>query len=114
MPDPYVEYELGPGGLTRVRQSREGDACTPGGLSDVGVFCLSTDGLAEAWQKYLAVADLGATTGEVNFLPFLPYLSQVEGWSVDVVPVADATEARGVNTVEDLEFARQNHLGSPT
>ncbi|MBO3747533.1 NTP transferase domain-containing protein [Streptosporangiaceae bacterium NEAU-GS5] len=106
MRDPYVEYEMAGHRLLRVRQSREGDACRPGGLSDVGMFCLSTDGLAAAWAGYLGAADLGAATGEVNFLPFLPHLSQVEGWPVTVIPVADPDEARGINTEADLEFAR--------
>ncbi|WP_228645004.1 NTP transferase domain-containing protein [Microtetraspora sp. AC03309] len=114
MPDPYVEYELtgadpdtASPGLVRVRMSREGDGCRPGGLSDVGVFCLGTDGLPEAWAGYLAGAVPGAATGEVNFLPFLPYLSQVRGWPVTVVPVTDPGEARGINTGDDLDFARR-------
>lgn len=110
MPDPYVEYELTAAGLVRVRMSREGDRCRPGGLSDVGVFCLSTDGLRPAWASYLATAGRGAATGEVNFLPFLPYLSQALGWPVTVVPVTDPDEARGINTRDDLEYARQAYL----
>ncbi|GAA3171219.1 hypothetical protein GCM10010486_43130 [Nonomuraea roseoviolacea subsp. carminata] len=107
LPDPYVEYEVVSGGLRRVRMSREGDACRPGGLSDVGVFCLSTAGLREAWERYLATAARGSVTGEVNFLPFLPHLSLVHGWEVRTVPVTDPGEARGVNTPDDLEFARR-------
>ncbi|WP_256862571.1 NTP transferase domain-containing protein [Microbispora sp. GKU 823] len=111
MPDPYVEYELdGDGTLVRVRQSREGDECRPGGLSDVGVFCLSTEGLREEWTRYLDEAALGARTGEVNFLPFLPCLSRERNWPVTVVPVTDPDEARGVNTADDLEYARRAHL----
>ncbi|GGK87210.1 hypothetical protein Ppa06_52570 [Planomonospora parontospora subsp. parontospora] len=113
MPDPYVEYELAGSALVRVRQSREGDECRPGGLSDVGVFCLSTDGLAAAWEDYLARAVPGAATGEVNFLPFLPHLSRSCGRRVTVVPVTDPDEARGVNTEDDLAFARRAFLRSP-
>ncbi|GAA0553957.1 NTP transferase domain-containing protein [Actinomadura livida] len=109
MPDPYVEYELSGGRLLRVRQSREGDACRPGGLSDVGVFCLGTAGLAAAWRDYLAAASRGAMTGEVNFLPFLAYLSLVRGRDVTAVHVDDPDEARGINTAADLEFARRRH-----
>ncbi|MGW4411326.1 NTP transferase domain-containing protein [Nonomuraea sp. NPDC004702] len=107
MEDPYVEYELAGGELVRVRQSREGEACRPGGLSDIGVFCLATAGLREAWERYAAGAARGAATGEVNFLPFLAHLSRTEGWPVTVVPVTDPAEARGVNTADDLEFARR-------
>ncbi|MDA0637476.1 NTP transferase domain-containing protein [Nonomuraea sp. MCN248] len=113
MADPYVEYELDGPRLVRVRMSREGDECRPGGLSDVGVFCLGTDGLARAWAGYLADAAPGAATGEINFLPFLPYLSQVHGRTVTVVPVADPDEARGVNTADDLDFARRAYQRCP-
>ncbi|MEV4222316.1 NTP transferase domain-containing protein [Nonomuraea sp. NPDC049725] len=109
MADPYVEYEFGPAGLTRVLMSREGDRCRPGGLSDIGVFCLATAGLEEAWARYAAGAGRGAATGEVNFLPFLPHLAQDLDWPVRVVPVADPDEARGINTPADLEFARRAH-----
>jgi bifunctional UDP-N-acetylglucosamine pyrophosphorylase/glucosamine-1-phosphate N-acetyltransferase len=107
MAEPYVEYEPVGGGLVRVRQSREGEECRPGGLSDIGVFCLAVEGLREAWGRYAVSAARGEATGEVNFLPFLPYLSQVEGWPVTVVPVTDPDEARGINTADDLEFARR-------
>ncbi|MFG1948125.1 NTP transferase domain-containing protein [Nonomuraea sp. NPDC048826] len=107
MPEPYVEYELDGPALVRVRMSREGDECRPGGLSDVGVFCLGADGLPDAWAGYLIDAPPGAATGEVNFLPFLPYLSRVRGLPVTVVPVADPVEARGINTADDLDFARR-------
>jgi bifunctional N-acetylglucosamine-1-phosphate-uridyltransferase/glucosamine-1-phosphate-acetyltransferase GlmU-like protein len=113
-PDPYVEYEVDAARLVRVRASREGDECRPGGLSDVGVFCLSTGGLLSAWAGYRADAVPGAATGEVNFLPFLPHLSQRHGWPVTVVPVADPVEARGINTSGDLEFARQAYRRCPT
>ncbi|MEV0753109.1 NTP transferase domain-containing protein [Streptosporangium sp. NPDC050280] len=110
MADPYVEYEVAGSALVRVRQSREGDECRPGGLSDVGVFCLGTDGLREEWTRYLRDAAPGAVTGEVNFLPFLPYLSQVADRPLTVVPVDDPGEARGINTQADLDFARRVYL----
>ncbi|QFG26959.1 NTP transferase domain-containing protein [Actinomadura sp. WMMB 499] len=109
MPDPYVEYELDGRRLLRVRQSREGEECRPGGLGDVGAFCLGTDGLHAAWARYLAGAERGAVTGEVNFLPFLTHLSRADGRDVSVVRVADPAEARGVNTRDDLEFVRRRH-----
>ena len=106
--DPYVQYLFQDSKLTRVLQTREGDRTQPGGLSDVGTFLLSTDGLLEAWQTYLEASIPGAATAEINFLPFLPFLS-ARGWNVTTVEIADADEARGVNTPEDLAFwqARQ-------
>lgn len=107
MPDPYVEYVVRDGRVERVLMSREGDRCAPGGRSDVGVFCLSTAGLAGAWDAYAATAPRGAVTGELNFLPFLAHLGRA-GWATTTVEVADPDEARGINTAADLEFARRN------
>jgi bifunctional UDP-N-acetylglucosamine pyrophosphorylase/glucosamine-1-phosphate N-acetyltransferase len=64
---------------------------------------LRTRGLAESWESYLAQAGRGGATGEINFLPFLPFLSD-QGWAMTPLEVADATEARGINTKEDLVF----------
>ena len=104
-PQPYVEYLFNEGHLAQVLQSREGDATSPNGFSDVGTFLLNTEGLKTAWQAFLASAPRGAGTGEINFLPFLPFLSR-EGWAITSLEVADATEARGINTPEDLAFFR--------
>jgi bifunctional N-acetylglucosamine-1-phosphate-uridyltransferase/glucosamine-1-phosphate-acetyltransferase GlmU-like protein len=106
MAQPYVEYVFAAAQLAAVRQSREGDATTPNGFSDVGTFLLGTEGLAEAWGDFLAGAPAGARTGEINFLPFLPFLSS-RGWRVTPLEVADATEARGINTPDDLAFFRK-------
>lgn len=100
---PYVEYVFDGARLARVLQTREGDATTPNGYSDVGTFLLSTGGLKTQWDAYLAKAPRGAATSEINFLPFLPFLS-AQGWAVTPVEVADATEARGINTKDDLAF----------
>jgi bifunctional UDP-N-acetylglucosamine pyrophosphorylase / glucosamine-1-phosphate N-acetyltransferase len=84
LPQPYVEYRFnGAGLLERILETREGDKCAPNGLSDVGVFVLTVDGLAEAWRAYLAGARLGAQTGEID----------------------SPVEARGINTREDLAHA---------
>lgn len=111
MDAPYVDYVFDGDRLTRVLQSREGDSCHPGGLSDVGTFMLSTDGLKEAWESYGTNAPRGETTAEINFLPFLPYLS-TQGWRMLRLDVEDATEARGVNTPQDLAFFQSLYGGS--
>lgn len=103
MEQPYVEYRFEGTRLAKVLQSREGDRTTPGGFSDVGTFLLGTAGLTEAWERYLATGPRGSATGEINFLPFLPFLS-IQGWTITPLDVADATEARGINTPEDLAF----------
>ena len=104
---PYVQYDFNErGDVTGVRQTREGDLTDSAGWSDVGLFCLSTEGLEPLWREYLATAARGSATGEINFLPFLPFLSG-RGWTTATWDVTDPDEARGVNTPSDLEFARE-------
>jgi len=106
---PYVEYVFDAGGhLREVRQSREGDKCAANGFSDVGMFLLTGGAaLLREWEHYRAAAREGAATGELNFLPFLAYLSVEAGWPVNRYEVSDPAEARGVNTPEDLAWARK-------
>ena len=106
LPEPYVEYVFADEGpLISVKQSREGDLCTPNGYADVGTFVLSVADLQNAWTRFLAAKSFGALTGELNFLPFLPFLSSL-GWNVKRLIVADPREARGINTPEDLAYFR--------
>jgi bifunctional UDP-N-acetylglucosamine pyrophosphorylase/glucosamine-1-phosphate N-acetyltransferase len=112
MARPYVEYIFDGPRLIKVLQSREGDATSQDGFSDVGTFLLTTGGLKAAWEDYLATTPRGAGTGEINFLPFLPFLS-ARGWTVTPVEVTDDTEARGVNTKEDLIFFQNLYKQAP-
>ena len=104
---PYVQYVFRDGLLHTIRQVREGAVVDPRGLSDVGVFLLETDGLQDAWRDYGSIAAAGEATGELNFLPFLVYLSQTCRWRFGTVPVTDASEARGINTRADLQFFQE-------
>ena len=112
MSAPYVEYVFDGPSLTRVLQTREGDKTTPNGFSDVGTFLLGTDGLRPAWEDYSRGAPRGRGTGEINFLPFLPYLS-TQGWTITPLEVADPTEARGINTKDDLAFFQSLYNKAP-
>lgn len=112
MATPYVEYVFDGPRLAKVLQTREGDRTTPNGFSDVGTFLLGTEGLKQAWDAYLAQASPGAATAEINFLPFLPFLSE-QGWRITPVEVADETEARGINTKEDLAFFQSLYKRQP-
>ena len=112
MATPYVEYIFEDQRLTKVLQTREGDATTANGFSDVGTFLLTTDGLKTAWDGYLKTAPTGRGTGEINFLPFLPFLS-AQGWAITPLEVADATEARGINTKDDLAFFQSLYNKAP-
>jgi bifunctional N-acetylglucosamine-1-phosphate-uridyltransferase/glucosamine-1-phosphate-acetyltransferase GlmU-like protein len=104
---PYVQYDVRGDVLEGVRQAREGDTMDPTGLSDVGVFMLSVQDLVPCWTRFAGQSALGTVTGEVNFLPFLPFLCREYGWRLRTVDVTDPIEARGVNTPEDLQFARE-------
>ena len=112
MAAPYVEYVFEGPRLTQVLQTREGDITTPNGFSDVGTFLLGTADLKSAWDDFLAAASRGSGTGEINFLPFLPYIS-ARGWTVTPLEVADAAEARGINTKDDLAFFQSLYNGAP-
>ncbi len=104
LPAPYVEYVFDSDGrLTAVRQSREGDECRAGGWNDIGTFVLSAAGLKKAWECYLSTHAKGRETGEINFLPFLSFLSESR-WRVRRLIVDDVREARGINTAADLRF----------
>ena len=108
LPKPYVEYVFDSDDrLTAVRQSREGDVCAANGWGDVGTFLLSTRGLEKAWQEYLASRPTGALTGELNFLPFMVYLSQAKHWPLQRVVIDNIDEARGINTPEDLMYFQE-------
>jgi bifunctional UDP-N-acetylglucosamine pyrophosphorylase/glucosamine-1-phosphate N-acetyltransferase len=112
MTAPYVEYVFEGGALSGVLQTREGDNTTVNGFSDVGTFLLRTEGLRTAWEEYLVNAPRGSATDEINFLPFLAFLS-AQGWSVTPLVVDDATEARGINTPDDLAFFRSLYKNAP-
>lgn len=109
---PYVEYVFDDARLARVLQTREGDKTTPNGFSDVGTFLLGTNGLRPSWEDYSRGAPRGRGTGEINFLPFLPYLS-AQGWTITPLEVADPTEARGINTKDDLAFFQSLYNKTP-
>ena len=114
MSEPYVEYKFDEQSrLTAIRQSREGDVCQPGGWSDLGMFLLSgKDALVNAWKSYLESHQVGSCTGEMNFLPFLVYLSTQANWPVLRYEGADPAEALGINTPAELEQARKMFRGA--
>lgn len=109
-PRPYVDYLFNSDGkLETVLQSREGDICREMGQSDVGLFCLSIGEqrteLMRAWTQYLdSKKDFGAHTKEINFLPFLAFLSTQMNWQTNTFEVFDAREARGINNQDDLIY----------
>lgn len=111
MSNPYVEYIFNPEAkLIKICQSREGDSCSSEGLADIGTFVLSVPNLLTKWQDYLKNSIYGSATGEINFLPFITFLV-AEGWQLNITNVIDATEARGINTPDDLVFFKKLYDG---
>jgi bifunctional UDP-N-acetylglucosamine pyrophosphorylase/glucosamine-1-phosphate N-acetyltransferase len=104
--DAYVDYVIERGRIVRVLQTSEGDTCRTHGMADAGVFVLSTANLAEKWRLYSGT-EKGRRTGELNFLPFLAYLSNTCLWNTQYFEIGDARECRGINTPEDLAFFRK-------
>lgn len=105
--NPYVEYIFKNDILVNINQQREGDLTTPGGYSDMGVFGLSVKNLKSCWDEYNENQISGKLTGEINFLPFLSFLSSEKKWNVKKIFIEDVDESRGVNTQEDLEYFKK-------
>lgn len=102
--NPYVQYIFSDSHIETIRQTREGDYVDENGFSDVGTFLMSTKNLKESWERYLTVASVGEDTKEINFLPFLKFLSAIPDLRFKTEVLNDPNEARGVNTPEDLDF----------
>ena len=98
---PYVHLDRDGGRITRVRHRREGDPMPDVGETDAGLFDMSLRAYLEDLPVYAAAPEIGARTGERNFVPFVSWMS-ARG-SVATVACSEAEEADGVNTPEELE-----------
>jgi bifunctional UDP-N-acetylglucosamine pyrophosphorylase/glucosamine-1-phosphate N-acetyltransferase len=99
--DPYIHFVRDEAGrIVRVLQRREGDLMPPRGESDAGLFSLSREAYLEQLPVFASEAVAGPSTGERNFLPFIPWIAQ----RAEVLAFAcvDDMEAVGINTPEDL------------
>jgi bifunctional N-acetylglucosamine-1-phosphate-uridyltransferase/glucosamine-1-phosphate-acetyltransferase GlmU-like protein len=102
--NPYVHYEINQfNRLENLLQSREGDSLPAFGFSDIGVFLLKTNGILTEWESYLKQSpSLNNSTHEINFLPFLLFLSK-NGKRQDFPIIQDVFQAMGMNTNVELE-----------
>lgn len=108
-PDPYVHVVRdGAGAITAVLHRREGDAMPPVGESDAGVFDMSRETYLDWLPQYAAAPQIGARTGERNFVPFVAWVAR--RGSVVTFPCVEPEEAIGINTPEDLA-AVETYLG---
>jgi len=102
---PYVEYVFTANKIDSIRQSREGEATSESGLTDVGLFILDAGNeLVESWYSYVKESKPGEKTNERNFLPFLTWLIGI-GWTLNVVE-AIPEDRLGINTLNDFEIAK--------
>ena len=98
---PYVHYDRDPAGrIVRVLQRREGDEMPSAGESDVGLFALRLDTYLESLLEYDRRTPFHTSSGERNFLPFIPWLAARA--VVRTFLVTSGAEAVGVNTPDDL------------
>lgn len=99
--DPYIHLQRSHDGrIARVLHRREGDPMPAVGESDAGVFDLSLAAYLEWLPLYERSVEVGGTTGERNFLPFLRWAA--ERGEVETFPCVEPEEAIGINTPREL------------
>ena len=100
--EPYIHLLRDQAGIiSRVLHRREGDTMPAIGETDIGLFALSGAAYRDDLPRYAGVAPLGATTGERNFLPFIPWLTRQA--RVSTFSATHPMEAVGINTMADLD-----------
>ena len=98
---PYIHFERDDAGrISRLLQRREGDAMPDHGESDMGLFALTRETFEQDLRAYARGVPRGSTTGERNFVPFVPWLAQRK--VVATFPCTDPMEAVGINTPDEL------------
>ena len=103
---PYVHFLRDPSGrILRVLHRREGDLMPDPGESDAGLFSLSLDAYMTLLETFAADPGTGSSTGERNFLPFIPWAA-ARG-EVVTFGCTEPAEALGVNTPADLAAAEE-------
>jgi bifunctional N-acetylglucosamine-1-phosphate-uridyltransferase/glucosamine-1-phosphate-acetyltransferase GlmU-like protein len=111
-PDPYIHFERDDSGrIVRVLHRRENDRMPALGESDMGLFALSPSAFFERLPQYAQSVEIGQSTRERNFLPFIPWLARTE--TVATFPAENPMEAVGVNTPEDLAAVERHLITNP-
>lgn len=104
--DPYVHVVRNAAGrITAVLHRREGDAMPRVGESDAGVFEMSRETYLDWLPQYAAAPQIGARSGERNFVPFVAWVAG--RGSVVTFPCVEPAEAIGINTPDDLAIVER-------
>jgi bifunctional UDP-N-acetylglucosamine pyrophosphorylase/glucosamine-1-phosphate N-acetyltransferase len=99
--DPYVHFVRGSDGrIMKVLHRREGDTMPDEGETDAGLFDLSQQAYSVDLRAYAGRPQIGARTGERNFVPFVAWMA--ERGTVVTVDCAEPEEAVGINTPDEL------------
>jgi bifunctional UDP-N-acetylglucosamine pyrophosphorylase/glucosamine-1-phosphate N-acetyltransferase len=99
---PYIHFPRDADGrIASVLHRREGDPMPDEGESDIGLFALSRAAFDRDLHEYASEVAPGRSTGERNFLPFIPWLSRRQ--PIVTFPCTDPMEAVGINTPEELQ-----------
>lgn len=107
---PYIHFDRDPSGrIAGVRQRREGDAMPERGETDLGLFDLSLDAYLGDLADFTREATPSSSTGERNFLPFIPWLASRH--RVETLPGMSSIEVLGINTPDDLAVV-ESHLAA--
>ena len=111
--DPYIHFGRDASGrIMQVLHRREGDAMPPEGESDMGLFALSGEAFSTFLPEYADSSGTGHTSGERNFLPFIPWVAQRA--PVVTFLACDPIEATGVNTPDELRQVETHLRSRPT
>lgn len=103
---PYIHFEKdSKQRILRVKQQREGDSMPELGESDMGLFSMSPEAYDLLNNEFSKVSDVGAETGELNFLPFIPWLAERD--YVVTVSGTNDFESIGVNTLTDAKKLKE-------
>lgn len=105
-PAPYVHIVRDAhGAITDVLHRREGDAMPEVGESDAGVFEMSREAYLDWLPQYAGAPQIGARTGERNFVPFVAWVAR--RGPVVTFPCTERGEEVGINTREDLALVER-------
>ena len=77
------------------------------GETDMGLFDLSLDAYLGELARFTRESAPSTSTGERNFLPFIPWLASRQ--AVETIRGVSAMEVLGINTPDDLA-AMEAHL----